>query len=84
MLEHLYHALQWTWGGYPFLDPKAGYNICSGPLADLSLLGVFYVLWRKTVCRAPRCFRKQWGEHVLCYKHTHDPPDGFEDSVREV
>lgn len=84
MLEDLYHMLQWTWGGFPIRSGQAGYNICSGPLADASLLGVFYMLWRKGICRVPRCFRKQWGMHVLCRKHVHDPPDGFDDSVRDV
>lgn len=40
MIAWLYHGLRWTWGGYPISDPRAGYNIFSGPLADIFLVGM--------------------------------------------
>lgn len=78
MLEWAYHILQWTWGGYRFKSGAAGYNIFSGPLPDITFLGIGYGLYRKHNCHVNWCPRLQWHTHPehghpVC-KHHHNLP----------
>lgn len=71
VFDSIYHALRWTWH-----DPD-GYNIISGPLADITLLGGGYAILRRHNCHAKGCWRI--GRHavdgttyVVCRKHHPD------------
>jgi hypothetical protein len=74
VLDGLWHALRWTWH-----DPD-GYNIVSGPLADITLLGGAYAILRRHNCHAKGCWRI--GRHpvagttyTVCRKHhPHESP----------
>ena len=74
VFDGAWHALRWTWH-----DPD-GYNIVSGPLADITLLGGAYAIIRRHNCHAKRCWRI--GRHpvagttyTVCRKHhPHDSP----------
>ena len=72
VFDWLYHAARWTWH-----DPD-GYNIISGPLADITLLGGAYAILRRHNCHVQRCWRI--GRHqvagttyLVCRKHHPDP-----------
>jgi hypothetical protein len=70
----LYNAARWTWH-----DPD-GYNFISGPLADVTLLGGAYAIYRHHNCHVKGCWRvgriKVLGTpHIVCRKHhPHDKP----------
>jgi hypothetical protein len=71
VFDALWHALRWTWH-----DPD-GYNIVSGPLADITLIGAAYVFVRRHNCHVNRCWRL--GRHpvagtgyIVCRKHHPD------------
>jgi hypothetical protein len=64
----LWEALRWTWH-----DPD-GYNVVSGPIADVTLLGGAYAIARKHNCHVKRCWRigraQVPGTHyIVCGKH---------------
>jgi hypothetical protein len=72
VFDWLWPALPWTWH-----DPD-GYNIVSGPVADIALLGGAYAILRRHNCHAKGCLRL--GRHrvagtdyIVC--RTHHPPD---------
>ena len=72
LVTPLWHALRWTWH-----DPD-GYNFISGPLADITLLGGAFAVYRHHNCHASGCPRigrhKVAGtEYVVCRRHH---PDG--------
>jgi hypothetical protein len=74
-----YHGLQWSWGGYRFRSPQAGYNIFSGPLAYATILfGVVRVL-RAHNCHVRWCPRVRFKGHpddvghLVCRRHHPDP-----------
>jgi hypothetical protein len=73
----LWHAAQWTW-----TDPE-GYNVFSGPLADITILTALGVFLYHRNCHVKGCWRLAWKNyvdpsghtHALCKKHhPHDPP----------
>ena len=74
VFDWTYHALRWTWH-----DPD-GYNFISGPLADVTLLGAAYAIFRRHNCHAKRCWRvgrhKVPGtDYIVCRKHhPHESP----------
>lgn len=68
VFSSLWDALRWTWH-----DPD-GYNFISGPLADITLLGGAYAIFRRHNCHAKGCWRI--GRHavagtgyIVCRKH---------------
>jgi hypothetical protein len=68
----VFNALRWTWH-----DPN-GYNIVSGPLADITLLGGAYAIARHHNCHVKGCWRvgraKVPGtEYIVC--RSHHPQD---------
>ncbi len=67
-LSGLWEALRWTWH-----DPD-GYNFVSGPLADITLLGGAYAIFRRHNCVVKGCFRigrhpVAGTDHIVCRKH---------------
>lgn len=74
IFNSLWEALRWTWH-----DPD-GYNIISGPLADLALLGGAYAILRRHNCHAKGCWRLArhpvpGTSYIVCRKHhPHDKP----------
>ena len=74
VFDWTYHALRWTWH-----DPD-GYNFLSGPLADITLFGGAYAIFRRHNCHAKRCWRvgrhKVPGtDYIVCRKHhPHESP----------
>lgn len=74
VLDWTYHAIRWTWH-----DPD-GYNFISGPLADITLLGGAYAIFRRHNCHAKGCWRvgrhKVPGtDYIVCRKHhPHESP----------
>jgi hypothetical protein len=70
----VFNALRWTWH-----DPN-GYNIVSGPLADITLLGGAYAIARHHNCHVRGCWRvgraKVPGtEYIVCRAHhPHETP----------
>jgi hypothetical protein len=78
VFDWLYNAARWTWH-----DPD-GYNIVSGPLADITLIGGAYAILRRHNCHAKGCWRI--GRHavagttyVVCRKHHPDDTPTAED-----
>jgi hypothetical protein len=73
-LSWLWEALRWTWH-----DPD-GYNIVSGPLADITLLGGAYAILRRHNCAVKGCWRigrhpVAGTDHIVCRKHhPHESP----------
>ena len=70
-LDWLWHAVRWTWH-----DPD-GYNIISGPLADITLIGGALAILRRHNCHVKGCWRI--GRHpvrgttyIVCRKHHPD------------
>ena len=68
VFDWAYHAFRWTWH-----DPD-GYNFISGPLADITLVGGVYAIFRRHNCHARHCWRI--GRHkvpgtdfIVCRKH---------------
>lgn len=77
----LYHGLQWTWGGTPFRNPATGYNIVSGDLGDLFIVGFILSLYRKHNCHVRWCPFLSWHKHPknghpVCRVH-HPRGDGL-------
>ena len=71
-LNGLWEALRWTWH-----DPD-GYNIVSGPLADITLLGAGIAIYRKHNCHAKGCWRLgrhpvEGTSYITCQKHHPRP-----------
>jgi hypothetical protein len=67
-LDWLWNALRWTWH-----DPD-GYNFVSGPLADITLLGGAYAIYRRHNCHVKGCWRigrhpVAGTDHIVCRKH---------------
>lgn len=66
--------MRWTWH-----DPD-GYNFISGPLADITLLGAGYGLYRRHNCHAKHCLRigrhpVAGTDYIVCRKHhPHETP----------
>jgi len=82
VFDALWHALRWTWH-----DPD-GYNIVSGPLADITLLGAAYVFVRRHNCHVKGCWRL--GRHpvsgttyIVCRKHHPDDSPTAEQVLSE-
>lgn len=66
MISAIADAVRWTWSG--------GYNIVSGPLADITLLGLFGIAYRRLNCHVTGC--RHIGLHhvagtgyVTCRRH---------------
>jgi hypothetical protein len=89
--DWIYHAARWTWH-----DPD-GYNVISGPLADITLLGGAYAIARRHNCHVSGCWRIGRGEvpgthYIVCGKHhpLHHPPsaqdvlDAHEKAMRRL
>lgn len=81
-MSWLWHWISWTWGGKT-PGQGAGYAIFSGPLPDVTMLGIAGAFYRKHACHTQRCWRLSWKAfvdsgghtHALCKKHhPHDPP----------
>jgi hypothetical protein len=74
VFDPLYHAIRWTWH-----DPD-GYNIVSGPVADITLLGGAYAIARRHNCHVKGCWRIARQQvpgtsYIVCRKHhPHDEP----------
>ncbi len=73
-LSWLGDAIKWT-----YHDPD-GYNIISGPLADITLLGGAYAILRRHNCSVKGCLRigrhpVAGTDHIVCRKHhPHESP----------
>ena len=70
----LYHGIAWTWGGTPFRSAATGYNIVSGDLGDLALLGAAWAVFRHHICYMPGCLRPghphpEHDHQPVCRKH---------------
>jgi hypothetical protein len=68
LITPLYDALRWTWH-----DPD-GYAIISGPLADITLLGGAYALFRHHNCHVRGCprigrHRVDGTDYIVCRHH---------------
>ena len=68
VFDWLYHALTFTWH-----DPSA-YNFISGPLADMTLLGGAYAIFRHHNCHVKHCWRVgrravEGTTYVVCHRH---------------
>lgn len=78
MITWLYHGLSWTWGGYRFRSSAAGYNIFSGDVGDITLVGGAWLILKKHNCHAHRCWRLSWHPdedgHPVCKVHHPDHP----------
>ena len=74
VLTQLWDAIRWT-----YHDPD-GYNIISGPLADITLIGGAIAIYRKHNCHAKGCWRigrhvVSGTDYIVCRKHhPHDTP----------
>jgi hypothetical protein len=73
--DWVFNAARWTWH-----DPN-GYNIVSGPLADITLFGGAYAIARRHNCHVSGCWRVGRGQvpgthYIVCGKHhpLHHPP----------
>ncbi len=70
----IWDVLRWTWH-----DPD-GYAIISGPLADITLLGGAYAIYRRHNCHAKGCPRigrhpVSGTDYIVCRKHhPHNSP----------
>lgn len=81
VLVWLYHGIQWTWGGTPFRSPATGYNIVSGDLGDLFVLGFVASMFRKHNCHVRGCWRIAFHPHNLhghpvCRPHYGESGEG--------
>jgi hypothetical protein len=68
VFDWMWNALRWTWH-----DPD-GYNIVSGPIADVTLLGGAYAIARKHNCHVRGCWRVgraavEGTNYIVCGKH---------------
>ncbi len=82
LVTPVWDALRWTWH-----DPD-GYNFISGPLADITLLGGAYALYRHHNCHVSGCPRigrhKVTGtEYVVCRRHHPDEAPSAERVLAE-
>jgi hypothetical protein len=82
VLSWLYSAGRWTWH-----DPD-GYNFISGPLADITLLGGAYAIFRRHNCHAHHCLRigrhKVPGtDYIVCRKHQPESSPSAEQILAE-
>ncbi len=74
VFDSLYHALRWTWH-----DPD-GYNIISGPIADITLFGGAYAILRRHNCHVKGCWRigripVRGTSYIVCRRHhPHQQP----------
>lgn len=71
MIHILTSAARWTWTG--------GYNIVSGPLADITLIGLVGVAYRYVNCHVDGCKRLGLhhaadGRYRVCRAHHPDVP----------
>jgi hypothetical protein len=82
LVTPLWDALRWTWH-----DPD-GYSIISGPLADITLLGGAYAIYRHHNCHVSGCPRigrhKVAGtDYVVCRRHHPDEAPTAEQVLAE-
>jgi hypothetical protein len=78
IFDSIYHGIRWTWH-----DPD-GYNIVSGPLADITLLGGAYAILRRHNCHAKGCWRigrnpVEGTDFLVCRKHHPDKSPSAEE-----
>ncbi len=68
VFDWLFHALTFTWHN------SSAYNFVSGPLADITLFGGLYALYRHHNCHVKGCWRiarraVDGTTYVVCHRH---------------
>lgn len=87
MWHWLGHLISWTWGGEGQGGANStGYLITSGPLPDLTMLGLLVGVWRHLNCHTTGCKRIGHRVHGTSYRacRRHHPLLGGDTTVQDI